>query len=572
MIKYLKKLKKSFYMCREIYGKENDKKFIFVVVFNILTILLEILSIALILPVIDLILNDGKLSLFKLNISAKELNIHILLFCIIILFTLKTIFLIYINRYQLKIAFNLSKDLSNKLFKKYLNKDYIFFTQSNSSILLRDIFNECKIFSMSVVLSAIKLLSDFLIIIFFITFLLQFNFKITIIFIIFFSLLAIIYLLFVKDKLLKLGKDRSLSESNRIKFIQEGFRSFQLIKSFNLKKFFLEKYKIQNEISHNVYYQDRFYSFLPKVLFELSIVVFLISIIYIFINFFTNKNDIIIQLSAFGLVCLRLMPVMNNMIYGIQLLRFHENVINHLYEILNKKNETNKIFEIKKSLKENFSLKNIFYKYPGTKQYVLNDLNFSFQKGDTISISGSSGSGKSTLLNIIMGILRIEAGTILIDDKKINKGDLFNIENLGFVPQNTFLLDDSIINNIILNRPYNENEFIDALKLAGLLDFYDDILDKNIPLGEGGIKVSGGQKQRIALARALYRKSETIILDEPTSSLDLETKSKIYKFLKEINQKNNCTIIIVSHDDIPTGITEHNYCLKNGKLSKLINI
>ena len=94
--------------------------------------------------------------------------------------------------------------------------------------------------------------------------------------------------------------------------------------------------------------------FLPKVLFELSIVIFLISIIYIFINFFTNKNDVIIQLSAFGLVCLRLLPVMNSMIYGIQLLRFHETVINHLYEIFNKKNDTNKILKLKKHLKKIF--------------------------------------------------------------------------------------------------------------------------------------------------------------------------------------------------------------------------
>ena len=231
-------------------------------------------------------------------------------------------------------------------------------------------------------------------------------------------------------------------------------------------------------------------------------------------------------------------------------------------KFLIKKMPQMKFLKLKKHLKKIFSLKNIFYKYPGTKQYVLNDLNFSFQKGDIISISGSSGAGKSTLLNIIMGILRIEEGIILIDDKKINKGDLFNIENLGFVPQNTFLLDDSIKNNIILNRPYNEKEFVNALKLAGLSEFYEDISDKNTPLGEGGIKVSGGQKQRIALARALYRKSEIIILDEPTSSLDQETRSKIYKFLKEINQKNNCTIVIVSHDDIPNGITEHNYYLK----------
>ena len=567
----LKKINNLFLICREIYGKENDLKYFLIILFNIFTILLEVISITLILPVIDLILNDGKLTFFKLPFN--ELNTQTLLLLIITLFTLKSILLIFINRYQLRVTFNLSKDLSSRLFKKYLSKDYIFFTESNSSILLRNIFAECNIFAISVMNSVFKLLSDFFVVSFLIIFLFQFNPKITFFFIIFFLFLIGIYLLFVKDILLKLGEERSTSENSRIKFIQEGFRSFQLIKSFNLKKFFTKKYEIQNKISHEVYFQERFFSFLPKIIFELSIVIFLVVIIYILTIYFDNdKSFIIIQLSAFGIVSLRLMPVLNSMIYGLQVIRFHTNVITHLHKIFNEKNEENDLVEVNKSINKNFSLKNIYYKYPNTNKYILQDLSFTFNKGDTISISGTSGEGKSTLLNIIMGILKIDKGSIEIDNKNIDSKNNFNIKNLGFVPQNVFLLDENIKDNIILNSPYDESKFYKTLRLSGLSNFYETYSNKQTLLGEAGIKLSGGQKQRIAIARALYCNSEIIVLDEPTSSIDRETRIKIYNFLGEINKETNCTIIIVSHDKIPDGVTKFNYLLENGKLNKLTNL
>ena len=258
------KIKKLYSMSKKIYGSEYDKKFIFILIFNIFSIILEILSIALILPIIDLILNNGKLSFFKSYFTNIDINAQIILPFIILLFSLKTIILILINRYQLKTIFELSQNLSNNLFKKYLNKDYIFFTKNNSSNLLRNVFVECNKFALTIIPNVLKLISDFLIIIFLIIFLFQINFKITLIFIIFFSTLGVLYLLFVKDILSNLGKSRMLSEGQQIKFIQEGFRSFQIIKAFKLKNFFLDKYKIQNKISHRAYFYERFYSFLPK--------------------------------------------------------------------------------------------------------------------------------------------------------------------------------------------------------------------------------------------------------------------------------------------------------------------
>jgi len=565
----LQKIKKLFSMSQKIYDSKYNKKFIFILVFNILSIILEILSIALVLPIIDLILNNGKLSFFKFYFNNIDINVKIILPCIILLFLLKTIILILINRYQLKTTFELSKNLSNSLFKKYLNKDYIFFTKNNSSNLLRNVFVECNKFALTIIPNVLKLISDFLIILFLTIFLFQINFKITLIFIIFISTLGVVYLLFVKDILLNLGKSRMLSEGQQIKFIQEGFRSFQIIKAFKLKDFFFDKYKIQNEISHRAYFYERFYSFLPKTLFELLTVIFLIFIIYIFTNYYDDKSTVVIQLSAFGLISIRLMPILNSIIYGLQILRFNFSVINNLYEIFRERVTINQDTEVRKVIKKNFSLKNVYFKYPLTDRYVIQDLSFTFKKGDTISISGTSGAGKSTLLNIIMGVLRVNKGKILIDNKKVDENEFFNVENLGYVPQNTFLLDDSLENNIILDKVYDHKSFIETIQLSGLTEFYKETQNKKTFLGDGGIKISGGQKQRIAIARALYQKSEIIILDEPTSSIDKKTRSKIYNSLKEINVKNNITIIIVSHDDIDKNITEYNYSLKNGRLEIL---
>ena len=135
------------------------------------------------------------------------------------------------------------------------------------------------------------------------------------------------------------------------------------------------------------------------------------------------------------------MTVLNSMIYGMQVLRFHTNVTTYLHKIFNEKNKDNNLVEVNKNINKNYSLKNIYYKYPNTQEYILEDLSFTFNRGDTISISGTSGAGKSTLLNIIMGIIKVEKGTILIDDENIHNKSIFNIKKLGFVPQNTFLLD-----------------------------------------------------------------------------------------------------------------------------------
>jgi len=567
---YFSKIDEMFHKSRKVYGRNNEFKFLKVIFLNIIIIILDLLGIALILPAIDLVVNSGKSTFFNIPVFSNKINFNYLLFTIVTIFGIKSILTLMINKYQFKIIFNLSKNLSETIYKKYIAKSYIFFTENNSSILLRNIYNECNIFSNGIILTTMRIISEILILFFFLIFLLKFNYAITLSLIFFFGLLGLTYIMLVKNILYNLGTNRTKSESGRIKFIQEGFRSFQLIKIFNLKDYFTKKYKKYNDESHQVYVKERFLAILPKIIFEFSTILFLVLLVYFCFNYYENKNELIIVLSAFCLVSIRLLPIINSIFYSLQTLRFNSPVINNLYKIyFETENEKERKIENSITFTKSLELKNLYYKYKGTQVNILDNLNLKIKKGDIVSISGASGSGKTSLLNIIMGILNIEKGELFVDDNKIDNKRDFNLTNLSFVPQSTFIFDENIINNVILDRKFDETKFKKTLEYSGLNDFYYNLKNKEKSLGESGIKISGGQMQRISIARAIYRNPDLIVLDEPTSSIDKKISDQLFDNLKKLNKDTNCTLILVSHNPLPKNFATINLSLEYGKLKIL---
>tara|TARA_E500000178_G_C16978501_1_gene734565 strand:+ start:116 stop:892 length:777 start_codon:yes stop_codon:yes gene_type:complete len=184
------------------------------------------------------------------------------------------------------------------------------------------------------------------------------------------------------------------------------------------------------------------------------------------------------------------------------------------------------------------------------KKEVFKNLNFIIPKNSIIGIYGESGSGKSTLVNLLCGLLNLKEGKILIDEKNIN--DVKNSWQckIGYIPQDIYILDDSIKNNIIFNNEDNKNinkdlkNVIDISQLNKLINSLSDGLDTKV--GDRGINISGGQRQRIAIARALYHKPDVLIFDEATNSLDDITENNLMDSIYAIKGK---TIIIISHNE-----------------------
>jgi ABC-type multidrug transport system fused ATPase/permease subunit len=259
--------------------------------------------------------------------------------------------------------------------------------------------------------------------------------------------------------------------------------------------------------------------------------------------------------AAFGFAAFRLLPSVNRLLGSFNSLQFGEPIIDTLsQEVDHFHSNTNKYKEEQRPGKgfvfeHSLELIDVSYKYPGSTDNSINNISLKVMKGESVGFIGKSGAGKSTLTEIILGLLVPDSGKIYIDGKDIqNQLDAWH-NQIGYVQQDIFLLDDSILNNIVFGNDDSEvniKKITEAIKYAQLSEFVASLPDGlNTKLGERGVRLSGGQKQRIGIARALYRNCSILIFDEATSSLDNETEAEIVLTIK--NLKKEKTIIIIAH-------------------------
>ncbi|AST57182.1 ABC transporter [Thermoanaerobacterium thermosaccharolyticum] len=194
----------------------------------------------------------------------------------------------------------------------------------------------------------------------------------------------------------------------------------------------------------------------------------------------------------------------------------------------------------------NIVFENVSMKYDG--EYVLKNINLSVEKGKKLAIMGATGAGKTSLVNLIGRYYDATEGKIKIDGIDIKQIDLYKLRSsIGIVMQETFLFSDTIKNNIAFGRPdATMDEIIEAAKAAEAHDFILEMPNGyNTIVGERGVGLSGGQKQRISLARAILKEPSILILDDATSSVDMETESLIQENIKNIAYGK--TTFIIAH-------------------------
>ena len=236
------------------------------------------------------------------------------------------------------------------------------------------------------------------------------------------------------------------------------------------------------------------------------------------------------------------------------------------YNIVNKAD-----LEKKSKLKfeSNISLNNLSFSFNSSSK-IYDDLNINFHKNKIYGFKGGSGSGKSTFINLLTGLLKPTSGKILVDGVDINE-NIFDWQNkIAYVPQDLFLLDDAIVDNIAFgtNKDEIDQDLVkEALDQSGLKIFVDQLRDgMDTIVGEKGVKISGGQKQRIGLARALYKKPKILVLDEATNSLDKNIEKSILDSLVKLD---DITIFLVSHQTAPFYICDEIFEIKDKQIFKI---
>lgn len=545
-----------FYKFKTIFGKNFNFINYKIFTLNFIQVFIEIFSIAFLIPLIQY-LNDKQsienyhsliTNFFDVFIAGK--SIIEILFFLILIYSAKSILLLVINNSLLNCSRSLEHSLSEDLLIGYINSPLKKIFNLNSSIIVRNICGETGDV-VSRYMQFINLITEILILTLIIILSFFVNVIFSIIVVTLFVFISSFYYLFLKNYIHKIGQERLDNASFKIKIVNELSDNFEFIKLSNKFSIFLDYFKKVNFKYLSSIKRMSLVNIFPRFFFEPVLLLLLIFNYYSSIILDLENSRIVENLLIFIILSLRIIPSINRILNSLNKIRYGYATIEAIYdEIKSFKKKLN--YYSKYKIKKNFNVlnfKKISFRFEKKESDVLKNINFKIYKNDIIGLIGQSGSGKSTFLKLLMGFYQPYKGEIFLDNiEMINSLDVWQ-NSIGYVPQKSLLLDESILFNITLDRNINikNNKHLKKIfEISSLSDFvpYSKL---NKKIGERGSKISGGQAQRISIARALYNNPSTLILDEPTANLDRKTGIKILK-----NIKNHCKynrIVIVTHNE-----------------------
>ncbi len=562
----------------------NKKSIIIFVILNIILVFFETLSIALIPLVIDFVVSAKPLlpqyltpiSYFLDSIDKKDTLLYASIF-IIILFLIKNFYVLSLNYYREILSLKFRYDLKKKFFNLYIRAPFEIINSYNSSQILRNTEDETDEY-VSNFFQILHLFKDLFLFLSIFTLLLFVDFFTTLISVLILLSLLILYFFSFHKKLKKLGEQRLYNKNSILKWILQSVSSIKDIKISKKEGKVLEKFIGKLSIYENSRAKTNFIEAIPGSAFEVIFVTIVFTLI-IFISEAQVENFLPL-LSLYVISFIRLLPIFAKFGQVSSSLRSSYPSVLHLnsemqklkkFENLKKKNS-----EVTKIKFENsINIDNISFKYLNSDKEIFQDLSLTIEKGKAIGLVGKSGSGKTTLVNIISGLLSPSKGFIKTGGVDILKNIDGWQKKIGLVPQDSYLLDDTIMENIVfLNEEsqVNKKKLEDAIYYSGLSEFINELdLGVDTRVGEGGAFLSGGQIQRIILARLLYNDPEILILDEFTNSLDPEIENHVLKKLDLLKNEKNKNLFIISHKMKPLKLCDEIIVLDKGKIVKKYN-
>lgn len=542
---------KKFYLKINNLLDISDKKFLFgLAMLSIVISLVETLGISAIMPFLSLIndptlVDSNKYFNYIYNLFSLNSYSSFILLCglgLILFYIFRT--LINIANIYLIARFTNSRyhKIATKLFSHYLNLPYQKYSSMNSSLLMKNTLTEVANIT-TIFNSILLILSEVFVIIFIYGLFLYIEPLLTLFITLALAINVFIIVKFVSKVIKEKGVERASIHAEIFEVLNSSFANYKMLKSTNSSEVAVNKFSDETYKYSRISIITATLKNSPRLIFEGIAFSLIIGIImYLVYIHGDNAYTKVGMLSAFVLGLYRLMPSVNRIVSAYNDILYQLKALELIVEDF--RLETEKLLNKKVSFNNKIHLESIRFSYGENK--VLKNINLDINKGDKIAFKGMSGGGKSTLVDIIMGMLNPSAGSISVDGIELNQTNLISWRShFGYIPQNVYLFDGTVAENVVFNREYNEAQLVKCLKQAKIYDYLISKEGLKTNVGEGGIQLSGGQKQRIAIARALYMQPDILVLDEATSALDDDTEKKIMNEIYEISSDK--TLIIIAH-------------------------
>ncbi|MCX6531556.1 MAG: ABC transporter ATP-binding protein, partial [Actinobacteria bacterium] len=463
-------------------------------------------------------------------------------------FLLKNVYMLFLNWRQAKFSNHASQYLASSLFRSFLRRPYTFHLQRNSSELLNVVQQEVGM-TVGLITGCMGLITEFLVagsvagLMFFTE---PVAATATLAVLIFGTM---IYTRVTKPRLKYFGQLRQKIEPPRTRYLLQGFGGVKDVQVLGRSENFSVQFEKQNLLVQDANLRVGILKQFAPMWTEMLAMSGLIAVIWVMIWQGRPPDRIIPLLGLFVVATWRFVPSINKVIGQVNNIRYSLPAVESLYNEFEYIKSQNEIVKTQAKFADKIEMRNLTFSYANTPAPSLCDVNIVVHKGETVGFIGPSGAGKSTLVDVVLGLLPPSSGELLVDGVNLHEQNVEWQSTIGYVAQSIYLTDDTIRRNVafgIAEHEIDESALERALKSAQLWDFVESLPEKaHTIVGERGIRVSGGQRQRIGIARALYHEPQVLVLDEATSSLDIDTETEVMSAIRALQGFK--TILIVAH-------------------------
>lgn len=522
--------------------------------------LLNFVGLAALLPVLFLILDSQSIhsnsilnSIYNaFGFSSDKSFVIAVAVAVVVFIVVKNLLNLLLYRVERDYIYSLYRHLSRRLFIGYFAQGLQFVKSENSAVLARNVNVVCYTFITGILRPLATLASELLLLLMIFISIAVYSPLGALLSVAVFIPVAWLYFALMRHRLDRYGNVENEAQRRKYRDVIETFRGYADVEVNNAFDHRLSLFDREIDTIVEVGRKNATVSLLPQHLTETGLAVGMALLLCLGTSM--ASTDLKILFGVFAIAGLRLLPSARNIMGAWSALRYNRYTIDIL-------NEAKVEEERKPSSNEQLAfndaieVRNLSFRFDNGTHDTLHNLSLTVRKGEKVGINGESGVGKTTLLNILLGLYKPSQGGVFVDGKELKGERLRKWQNsIGYVSQSTFLSDTTILSNIALGCEEQDIDMAQiekCIEAASLSEFVASLPNGvHTRIGECGALLSGGQRQRIGIARALYKKADTLFFDEATSSLDSTTEQNINRAIEQLSTSNkDLTIVIVAHRD-----------------------
>ncbi|HAG69909.1 MAG TPA: ABC transporter ATP-binding protein [Lachnospiraceae bacterium] len=546
-----------------IFNKKQKLRLVFLFFVILVGTGLELLGVSAILPLVEVVMDPSAIDENRYLSFVKELLgiqsvagfVLFMALCLIVVYIVKNVYLIYMNNALISFTKSCQVYLATKIMNVYVRQSYLFHVIHNTAELQRNISLDVSQF-VQFVSAGLQLLTEASVCVVLIGFLIRQDVVTTLSVAAILLIFILVAASWLRRILGDLGEKARVAGARGTQISLQIFNGIKDIKVFNREGYFLKSYEDYAVYEARLQRKQQLYNYLPKPIME-SVCICSLLVTLSFRIYYGSAEELmsfVPTLSVFAIAAFRMLPSFNRITGYMGTLSYAKASVNALYEDLRQIEELERAEKQRNipgelTFEDKVEIRNVSFRYPESERPVFEAVNIILKKNTSIALIGPSGAGKTTLADVVLGVLTPSTGSIYLDGTDIYSHLDEWHRMTGYIPQEIYLLDDTILKNIafgIDEQEINTEEVKRAAREAQLEEFIETLPEGyETRVGERGVMLSGGQRQRIGIARALYHNPSVLVLDEATSALDNATEAAVMEAINSF--QGNKTLIVIAH-------------------------